>query len=283
VVHGLRISDLWWGLFWGDVLSRIFACCFLGAKRFKRFIRVFNKPLHFPKLIEVMKGNRDFILYSFPSNLLSSLTSQLPVFFTGFCFGPEYVGFLGFATSLLYIPLNILGNSIYTVFYQRIAKLSPENVDHIGALTSKVGSAVWIMGIAPFAALIGFGDLLFGWFLGENWIEAGQLARYMGFYYFIFLVYISMSAVFTVLGKQQYLLIVQVLRGLIIIAAFGIGYYLDNARLTFLLFGIVGSIPYLIALIVLYRKLNLSLSGLAINLLVVAAAIGLVFGIRTML
>ena len=278
--YGFRISTLWWGLFWGDVISRVFAFYFLSIKRLRRFLNVFRKSVHVPKILEVMKGNMDFILYNFPSNLLSSFTSQLPIYLTGFCFGPQYVGYLGFATSLLYIPLNILGNSIYTVFYQRTAKIGANNVDQIGSLTSKIGTAVWILGIVPFVLLIGFGDYLFGWFLGNTWMEAGQLARYLGFYYFIFLMYVSTSAVFTVLGKQQYLLVVQIFRGVIVIASFGIGYYLNKVHLTFILFGIFGSIPYLIALIVLYRKLNLSLKRFVSKMLIVVVAIAVVVGIR---
>ncbi len=278
--YGIGVSNLWWGLYGGDVISRLLALCFLSFKRFWRYIKIFRSALHFPKILSIFFSNVDFIIFNFPSNLLSSLTGQLPIYLTGLCFGSQYVGYLGFATSLLYVPLNIIGNSVYTVFYQRAAQLGKENLPQIKELTQKVISKMIYISFIPFMVLIGYGDQLFGWFLGQNWVEAGQIARYLGFYYLIFLLYLSVSAVFTVLTIQKYLLWVQLLSLLIGVISFTIGCYYEDPHLAFLLYGTLGVCPYLIALAILYKKLNLSLKTFIVKILIIIISITIVCSLR---
>ncbi len=273
IAYGVGVSNLWWGLLSGDVISRLFALCFLSFKRFWRYIRIFGTAIHFKKIKTVFFSNLDFTIYNFPSNLLSSLTGQLPIYLTGLCFGPQYVGYLGFSISLLYIPLNIIGNSVYTVFYQRAAQLGKGHLMQVKELTQKIISQVINISAIPFILLIGYGDHLFGWFLGQNWVEAGQLARYLGFYYLIYLIYLSVSPVFTVLTIQKYLLWVQVLSLITGVVSFAIGCYYQDPHLTFILYGVLGACTYLIAMVILYKKLNLSLKTFILKILIILISI----------
>jgi O-antigen/teichoic acid export membrane protein len=278
--YGVGVSNLWWGLLGGDVISRLFAFCFLSFKRFWRYIKLFGSAIHSQKLRTVFFSNLDFIIYNFPSNLLSSLSGQLPIYLTGLCFGSQYVGYLGFAISLLYIPLNIIGNSVYTVFYQRAAQLGKGHLMQVRALTQKVISKIINISALPFILLIGYGDYLFGWFLGQNWVEAGQIARFLGFYYLIYLIYLSVSAVFTILTIQKYLLWVQVLSLLTGVVSFAIGCYYEDPHFAFLLYGVLGVGPYLIALVILYKKLNLSLKTFFLKILIILISITAICSLR---
>lgn len=280
VGYGLEISNIWHGLFYGDIISRCFSLCIFLRKKFWRMIRILSVGFNRQKVKIVFFKYKDFLVYNFPSSVVASLAGQLPVYLTGICFGSQYVGYLGFAISLLYIPLNLIGNSMYTVFYQKVAQIGDENLPEIANLTRGVIDNLIHISFVPFVILIGFGDYIFGWVLGQDWIDSGNIARGLGLHYLMFLLYTAVSPVFNILKLQKKHFQTKIMHLGFGLIAFGIGYVHDDALLAFFIYGILGSIPYGIAIITILKRLKLPIAPFLLRMLIVLVSLVVVWGIR---
>lgn len=277
VGYGLALSKLWWGLLAGDVISRLFAVIYLSRRKFWRLLRILFSSINAKKLRHALLHFKQFVAYRFPSNILSNWVGQMPLYLTGIFFGSQYVGYLGFATSLLFIPINLVGNSLSTVFYQRLAQLQDNDFSRIGYLTQLIVNRLMLLSIIPLAVLVAFGDQIFSVFLGKEWMEAGNVASRLGFYYAMYLLYSSLSSIFMVLKMQRYLLWVQVLHLIVVGISFLIGSIYNDVLLTFLVLGILGSIPFLMALLTIYHKLRLPLKYFLYRLLLLTLILAIVW------
>ena len=73
-------------------------------------------------MLEVMRKHSQFPKIQVWNYLLRASTSRLPVFILAAYFEPAIVGFFTFATSIVSMPLRILGTSISQVFYPMAAQ-----------------------------------------------------------------------------------------------------------------------------------------------------------------
>jgi O-antigen/teichoic acid export membrane protein len=236
------------GLIFGQFFGFIFSGIYLKMKSFSSF-----KTIETSALKPLLKEYKDFPLKSGLSGLLNILANQLPVILVGVYFGPVVLGFYALILKVLNLPLTMVGKSVSQVFFQAASDAENKNED-TSALVRSTSIKLFLLILVPMAILMCFGQELFSFAFGEEWAEAGRLAKYFAVFYISRFVFYSQSTLFVVKRKlgieliqNAMLLITQV--GSIIVGNIYFTDYVD----TFVLMAISGFVMYTIFLFSLFR------------------------------
>lgn len=117
-------------------------------------------------------------------------------------FGATILGWFSFTYGLLQRPLQIIGQSVSQVFYQRISE--DYNQDrNLWPLIRKIIVRLFWIGLIIFLPLAFLGPQIFKFIFGENWTEAGKYAQLMVPWLFSKFVFSPVSSVPLVLNKQH--------------------------------------------------------------------------------
>ncbi|MCM3586981.1 oligosaccharide flippase family protein [Mesobacillus maritimus] len=191
----------------------------------------------------------DFPLYRAPQVFINSISQSIPILLLSSFFGPASVGFYSIARTVLQIPTGLIGKSLSDVLYPRIAEKANKGESFTNLLV-KGTLALVALGIFPFGIVVVFGPWLFGFVFGDEWVLAGEYARWMALWmFFLFINRPSVSAI-PVLNMQSSYLIYEVISILFNILALIIGvYFFENDIIAILLYSVSGSITYIYLII----------------------------------
>lgn len=183
---GLFFSDNPIGLFIGLLASQIVPALYLSLRLRKKYDLGFT-DLNFAKIKAIANSNKNFPIFSLPSEFVNRFTAQLPVFVLSNVSGPATVGVYGLCKRMLGLPVQFIGGAIGTVYQQK----STQNVHESGNcqnLFKQTAKSLGAIAIMPTLIIMFFGPELFSWFFGAKWYEAGEFAR-------IFIVMFSLQLV----------------------------------------------------------------------------------------
>lgn len=154
---------------------------------------------------EAATEHRDFALYRTPQALLKALALGLPVILLGMLFDMKQAGFYALARMALGAPTTLIGQSLSSVIYPRIAQARNrgESIFRLIALGSLGLGAVAVI---PYFIVILFGPQLFTLIFGSEWTAAGEFSRWMGLWMLIMLLARPSVAAIPVLGMQRFYL-----------------------------------------------------------------------------
>lgn len=202
---------------------------------------------------ETAKKHYDFPLYRAPEELLSTLSQNLPVLLLSSFFGPAAAGFYTIGRTVLSMPSRLIGKAIGDVFYPRIAEAKHKGED-LNKLIKKATLTLAGLGIIPFGLIILFGPFLFSFVFGDEWVRAGEYARWIAL--FSFSTYLNQPAVksLPVLSAQRFHLLFTVFRSTSRTIALVIGLVIFNSDIIAVaLFGIVSFITNIMLVTITLR------------------------------
>ena len=81
------------------------------------------------------------------------------------------------------VPGQFIGLSIRKVFFQKASELQSQNKNITRPLL-KITLGIMLLGIIPFGSVILFGPDIFSMILGDNWVTAGEYARWISVWMF---------------------------------------------------------------------------------------------------
>jgi O-antigen/teichoic acid export membrane protein len=140
------------------------------------------------------------------------------------------------------MPLDWLGGAIAKVFFQRAAEAQLEG--NIALVVEGVFSRLVTLGMLPMVMLSMVGRDAFAVVFGSNWAEAGVYAQILAMWTFFWFISSPLSALFSILEKQEYLLRINfAILGTRLISLI-VGGLLNDVRLALFLFGGTGVIVY---------------------------------------
>lgn len=226
------------GLVIGDFISKFTTFVGLLRSGVHREIGEMRHTFSWPRIREVAVEYREFPLYVLPSGYVSTLSAQLPIFFLTSGFGATVVGLYSFSVTLLEIPVHLTGSAMAPVFYQKASELYNSEPARLKELTLSIYNKLLYIGVLPLGLITIYGDWIFKIAFGTQWEMAGVFTGYLGYYYIFKLTSQSTSNLYTILGKQRYLLLSNVLLLLTRAAALAIGVYMHDVNLALLLFGL---------------------------------------------
>lgn len=164
------------GLVTGHILGQLMASTKLSIKS---GLRVLSSRSIEGESAAALAKYRDFTLYGTPQALLNSLSQNLPSLIFSVVISPAAAGLYALAHRLLSAPANLLGESIRQALYPKLAEAMRQGV----ALRLAMRMVLLMAGLVavPVVVVALFGPHLFATVLGEEWFDAGVMARYMAF------------------------------------------------------------------------------------------------------
>ncbi|GAB3808591.1 hypothetical protein GCM10028868_38640 [Virgibacillus kimchii] len=155
---------------------------------------------------ELAKKHRDFPFFRAPEVSLNAISGSFPILLLTSFFGPTSAGFYSIGRTVLNIPSQLIGKSVGDVFYPRISEAA-NNKENLTQLIKKATLLLGAIGAVPFGIVIIFGPWLFSFVFGEDWVMAGEYARWIAFWsYFGFINRPSIRSL-PVLSAQRFHLI----------------------------------------------------------------------------
>lgn len=202
---------------------------------------------------------RKFPAFSLPGDFINSLASQLPLLLISRFFGLTVAGNLSMAVRLLYVPSRFIGKAVRDVFRQRAAQ-DARGPGGCRAIFVKSGLLLGAGSLVVMLPVIVAGPQLFAFVLGEQWREAGQMARIISPMVALAFVTSPLGWLTYLYEKQHVDLLWQV--GLLLScgAAGIVGYLTHDVWLTVGAWSLGGTLLYLV-----YLYINFRLSGLQIK------------------
>ncbi|MBF9143435.1 lipopolysaccharide biosynthesis protein [Hymenobacter properus] len=221
ISYGFFIAGQLVGLLLGDFINKISELFGYLLSRESKLLSARNalRNLSVKNLWRVAKWYREFPLYMMTGGYISMLSYQFPIFILNRGFGSAVVGFYSFSISLLELPINLIGSAIAPVFYQKASETQNNNPERLSEITLSLYYKMLYLGLFPFGVITIFGDLLFGYVFGKQWITAGLFTGYLGYYYVFKLTSQSTSYIYTILKRQRY----QLIGNIILMAARAVG------------------------------------------------------------
>src|SRR5699024_6707922 len=142
------------------------------------FITKHEKIQDVKNIKKLSKKFYDFPLYRAPEQFLNAASNGLPVLMLTAFFGPASAGFYSIGRTVLRLPTQLIGKSVGDVFYPRIAE-AYNNKENIVNLIKRATLALAGVGIIPYGIIILFGPQLFSLVFGNDWVIAGEYARWL--------------------------------------------------------------------------------------------------------
>jgi O-antigen/teichoic acid export membrane protein len=235
---------------------------------------------------------RKFPMFETWSGILNTMGAQITPILLVALFNPEVAGFFAMAQNLLILPSAFVGLAIGQVFIQKASVARYEG--KLKEVTMKAYSILFQLGLFPILLLSLFSPVIFSFFLGARWVEAGFFARIMGLWVALAFVCSPMDVLFSVMDIQGIRLLVEAFQTLFRMLAIYIGGKIGGPYWAIGLFSLVGVSVYLVKLFILLRgsgnkmdeifeklikRIFLSLSLLLFPLAAVLLSIPLVFQI----
>ena len=153
------------------------------------------------KIFFYTKEYKDFPLLSAPASLVDTISQQLPFIFIYYIGGEAVNGFYFLASRIISIPVTLIGVSFGQVFYKEVTsrlnnktRLMPLLIDSIKKLL--------IVSIPFFLLIFFLSPYAFPILFGQEWVEAGKIAQYLGC---IFVIKFVVSTTSHILSIKEYL------------------------------------------------------------------------------
>jgi lipopolysaccharide exporter len=172
-----------------------------------------------------------FPKYSLWSELLSRTPALIIVFLILKYFDSTVLGYYGLCIMVLTLPTVFITSSIMEAFSPRAAEAKHTNT-HLDLL-KLIYERVVSLTIFPFLILGIYGDVLFGYFFGIEWAEAGLIAQILVFRIFCEIIFNPIISLTVIIEKQEINLIRRISDITVITLSLLIGGYYQNYYLAF--------------------------------------------------
>lgn len=272
------------GLIVGDIFAKTvgFLSMLLGG--FYRHIGELYRTFSWRRIKSVAWEYREYPFYVLPTSYLNVLAAQLPIFFLTSGFGTTIVGLYSFSTTLLELPINLIGNAIAPVFFQKATEVHQTEPERLPELCLSLFNKLFYLGLLPFGIITVFGDWIFRFAFGAQWETAGLFTGFLGYYYVFKLASSATGPIYAVLQRQYMALIGTVLLVLARAVSLFIGIHTHDLKLGMLLFGVSSLIVSFSIDMNILHLLRISVWRVVLRCLaLVAATLGVLWGLRHLL
>ncbi len=166
----------------------------------------------------------EFPKYRLPSQFLLVAATKAPLLFFAWQFGENTTGQLGLSLTMIALPLTLFGQATSQAYYGEISNMGRKRAAEISKLTHSITKKMLCIGLIPGVFLLAAGPLVFGIAFGAQWSEAGLFVQILSPYLVSQFVTSPVTNVLSVIGKQKYLLQINIIRVILVVLAFSISY-----------------------------------------------------------
>lgn len=202
---------------------------------------------------ELGKKHMDFPLFRAPEVFLNAVSQGLPILLLTSFFGPASVGYYSIGKSVLGLPSRLIGKSVGDVFYPRISEAS-KNGENLSKLIKKATLALGAVGVIPFGIVMLFGPWLFGIVFGNDWVMAGEYARWIALWNFFGFMNLPSVKSLPVLSAQFFHLKFTFFMLITRISVLALGYYVFSSDLLAIaFFGVSGALLNILLILITFQ------------------------------
>lgn len=153
-------------------------------------------------MIKSAKEHKDFPLYNMPQGFIDGFRESGLIWIISFFFGATSLGSFSFTKNILLRPLQIIGNSVSQVFFQKASEIYNKTND-IYEISKKTFLFLLFLGL-PFALFIFvWGENVFSFVFGQKWEEAGRFSKILIFWLLLSFVTSPLGFIPLILKKQK--------------------------------------------------------------------------------
>ena len=185
----------------------------LNGKVYPNYSKKKNKVL--------VKEYREFPLVNLPHVSLDLGRELLVAMFVAQYFGLEIFGWYSVSYTILKLPISIIGTSIGQVFYGRASELVNEGKSIFPLLKRTMRSLI-LLSIIPFAIVFFFGEPIFEFILGADYLESGRYSEIMAPWLMLLFLVSPTSNLSLVLRRQKEYFALGALNSAIQLIGFGV-------------------------------------------------------------
>jgi len=182
---------------------------------------------------------RDFPMYAATQNVMNALSQGLPVIFLGYFYGIAIAGAYAFGMRLLKAPMNFVLIALRQVLFQKVSEAYNAGQD-LFPLFIKTTLGLAAIALPPSILLILWAPGIFTWAFGEQWLTAGEYARWIVLWLMVTFCDVPSVLFAKVLRKQKQLFFYEIFQSSLRIGSLVIGGLYFNAYTTVIIFSMVG-------------------------------------------
>jgi O-antigen/teichoic acid export membrane protein len=154
---------------------------------------------------EIIKNARiykNFPKYSAWQGFFDMFNASGTSFVISAFYGSGILGLFSFTLGLLQKPLQLIGNSVTQVYYQKASEIYNAG-GNIWEITQKIFVRLTILAIIIFTPIAIAGPKLFSIVFGKEWFEAGLYARLLLPWLFVRFIASPITSSINIIGKQK--------------------------------------------------------------------------------
>lgn len=195
--------------------------------------------------LALFSSNSRFIRFSFPADLVNTLSWRIPFIIFPVFFGLDQTGYLALAYTVVATPTRFIGNALGEVFYSHAAR-QYEATGDCWPVAKNIAIILALLGAAGFALLYLIARPAFTIVFGAEWIESAVYTRILIPMIVIRFVTSPLSVVFYIAGRQKEDFLWQVVFFLATTSGILLGALLGDIYYSLILFSFSGSIMYVL-------------------------------------
>lgn len=204
------------GLLWGSVVG-LFSCALVQF-----FVAFRSNGLIFPNLKlmgDIAVANRNLPLHTIPTDLISALLAQFPVYFLAANFSVTSVGYFSLAQRTLQAPMQLIANSIGEVFRRNASSIYLERGE-CKLYFLKISRLLALIAVGAWTVTSIWAISLFSLIYGTQWEAAGRFAQILILMFALKFVVNPISFMFLIVKKTRLDLILHLIFMVSLIIAF---------------------------------------------------------------
>ena len=238
-------------LIFGNIFASFLKNIILANKLWGKNNYIIKNKINRESLTIGLIRYRKFPIYSIWSEFLSRVPAFIIVFLILYFFNKKLVGYYSLSLMVLSMPTILIVSSIMEAFSPRAALAKYENKH--SELLLMVNERVFSLSIFPFIILGIFGDDLFGFVFGSNWIMAGVIAQILVFRVFCEIIFTPALSLTNIVEKQEIGLYRTIANIVVTVLAFVIGGMFNNFYLAILILSVLeGALISLVSLYIMH-------------------------------
>jgi teichuronic acid exporter len=155
------------------------------------------------KTFALLKEHRDFPTMNLPIVMMDNVRDLiLGVVIFGF-YSSAIFGSYSHTLAMLSLPIMLVSGSLSQVLFHQLAERRNERKAMYGFVLKVIGALV-ALSVIPFGVLRLYGQEIFVWIFGGDWLDAGRYAEMMTFWLMLNFIFSPLAVVPIVLKKQNF-------------------------------------------------------------------------------
>ena len=230
---GGYIDISFYGLAIGKLIGDIFAITH-GVLQINKKKILFRTQVQLSRIQYVAKKYKNYLkINSFHSFVNIATTNSIPLIL-GYFFSESVVGFYGLSYSVCVLPLKLISQAAYQIFSREFSIRIDKGMEVLSYFKSTVFKLVFIS-LPIFSIIFIYGDTLFKFVFGANWIISGKIAQILAPHLFAVFVVSPFTFIALRLNKHVHIFRIELAYMILKISSIVLGsiYFNEFVALTF--------------------------------------------------